>query len=469
MDLSQLQVSQETINQVKALLSGPGTPYMPEGIRKDITQATGLVAYNLEPVAKLLVPAITPIRNAMPRVANTRGGTAANWKVINSLDIAKAAIFTAEGTKASTVSYTVSDKAGSFKTMSAGDNVSMQAQWAGKTFEDVKAKAVVRLLTHVLIREEQGLLGGRVSALGAVTAPTLATVASGGTVADATYNVFVRALVPLPGTGLTAVGRFSTATSTGALSNSNASILTGSTPAVVGATRYEWYIGTAGAEKLEATTTINSFRLTALAGTGVTKAAVAAADTGNGAVTSAWDGILAQLDGTANLATSLATGTNGTGTSLALSDIDSLLQNMWDTYRVDPDVIYVNSQQSKKITDLVLAASGAPTLYVTSGAEKAAITGGYRVTHYINKITGKPIPIVTHPYLDPGTVLIGTYAMPFPASDIDNPVEIETRMDYLQIDYPVTSPKWEFEVLVDQVLKLFFPGSWAVIRNVAAA
>ena len=163
----------------------------------------------------------------------------------------------------------------------------------------------------------------------------------------------------------------------------------------------------------------------------------------------------------------LATGTAGAGTQLALCDIDNLLQDMWDTYRVDPDAMFVNSEQSMKITDLVLAANGAPTLYVNSGAGKADITGGYRVTSYINKATGKTIQIIVHPYLDPGTILFGTFAMPFPASDIDNPIEIETRQDYLQLDYPVTSPKWEFEVLLDEVVKLFFPGSWAAIRNIA--
>jgi hypothetical protein len=113
----------------------------------------------------------------------------------------------------------------------------------------------------------------------------------------------------------------------------------------------------------------------------------------------------------------------------------------------------------------VLAAGGAPTLYVNSGAAKAEITGGYRVTAYVNKVTGKQIPIVVHPYFEQGTMLGLTFGMPFPASDIDNPIEIETRQDYMQLDYPVTSPAWEFEVLVDELVKLFFPGSCFVIRN----
>jgi hypothetical protein len=68
------------------------------------------------------------------------------------------------------------------------------------------------------------------------------------------------------------------------------------------------------------------------------------------------------------------------------------------------------------------------------------------VTSYINKATGNAIPIVTHPYLSQGTLLALTLQMPFPASDIENPIEIETRQEYMQLDYPIIAPKFEFEV-----------------------
>ncbi len=468
MDLANIQgVTQQTIDAIKAVLTGGGNPYIPNGVRKDVSTSLGLVAYNLEPVARLLQPAFSPLRNRIPRVQNTAGGTAVNWKVIQSLDTAKSAIFSAEGVKAGTVNVTVTDKSGAFKTISLGDYVTFKAQWAGRTFEDVKARTISRLLKTGIIREEQGILGGRNAALPAVTAPTTATATTGGTIAAATYNVYVRAIGYLPGAGITAKGRFSTATAqvtTGATSTISAS-----TPWVEGASRYEWYVGVGAAAncKLEATTRINSVLLTALAGTGVDQATVAAADTGNGGDTLAFNGLYAQLDGTANFNTTLATGTPGTGTNLALVNIDDLLQSMWDTYRTDPDLLVVNSEESINITNLVLAASGAPTLYVQRNEDKAGITGGYRVTHYINKATGKPIPIEVHPYQEQGTIGIFTFEMPFSASDIDNPIEIETLQDWMQIDYPPTAPRWDFEVLLDEVVKMYFPGANATIRNIA--
>jgi hypothetical protein len=153
-------------------------------------------------------------------------------------------------------------RAASYKTISKGDFVSFQAEWAGKGFEPGgnRARAVSRLLKHVMIHEEQAILGGRNAALGTITTPTTATATTGGTIAAATYNVIVRAE--------TNVGRGKKSSAASQVTTGATSTISASTPYVEGAVRYKWFVGTAGAEKLEATTTINSVLLTALAGTG---------------------------------------------------------------------------------------------------------------------------------------------------------------------------------------------------------
>jgi hypothetical protein len=462
--LNMEDITQETLQAIAKVLGQEPLKYIPGYgiIEKNITTATGLVAFNLEPAAKLLVPAITPLRNMIPRVSNTRGGTAANWKVITSIDIARPDIFTAEGTKAATVSYSVTSKAASFATISKGDNFSFQAQWAGLTFEDVRARGIARLLRHVLIHEEQAILHGRVTAMTAPVAPTVTTATIGGTIAANTYYVVVRAI-----TGL-GTQRGQKSPNTSIVTSGATSTISASVPWVEGALQYEWYAGTVNdviSETLQATTQINSVLLTAYTTTGQRVDANA-----DGAADSlAYDGVIAQLTAALAQVTTLATGTAGTGTSMQLSDADNLLKLVWDNARANPDVFFVASEQSMRITNLVLAAAGAPTLYVDAGrsGDKAELVGGYRVTNYINKVTGKPVPIVTHPYHKAGTILCATMEMPFPASDINNPIEMETRQEYLQIDYPIVAPKWEYEVMVDEVLKLFFPGSCAVLRNIA--
>jgi hypothetical protein len=468
MELGNLgNASQAAIDAVKAILgAGSEGRYMPGvGIVKDVTTSTGLVAYNLEPAAKVLQPILTPLRNMLPRVKNTKGGTAVNWKQIASLDISTVSPFTAEGTKGAAASYTSTDKSASFKTISRSSSVTFEAQNAGVTFEDVKAKDTGRLLNTVMLIEEKAILGGRVAALGTVTAPTV-VCDNTGAIADGTYSVICRAITNLSLTQSIARGKKSSNTSTGALSTSNLNRITASVPVVEGAVAYEWYIGTAAAEKYQTTTQINSVSVTAL----LTATALPA---DNSADTLAFDGIIAQLtDALSPANRSLATGTNGTGTQLANSDLDAALKSLWDNAQADPDVIVVNSEQSIKITANILAANGGPTLYVSQtgeGANQGALTGGYRATHYMNPVTGKPIPIKVHPYLAAGTLLILTLNMPIsiPDSQIDNAIDIFVQAEYMQLDYAMSTPKWEYEVRVEETLRVFFTGGCAVIRNIA--
>ncbi len=456
--MNPIQITQQTIDAVVSVLKGgPSGVYVPgQGIvQKDITTATGLVAYNLEAPSKLLVPVLSPLRNRIPR-KNTGKGTAAEWKVITALDTNRVDIFTAEGTKAATVNVTVTPKTAGYRTISKGDNNTFQSQWAGKTFEDVKARNILRLLAHVMIMEEQALLGADTT-LGAVTAPTVGNEAAGGTIADGTYNVIVRAVTNV------GRGRKSAATSTGALAGGGDNVIKASVPYVDGAVQYEWYVGTVGNEKLEATTRINSVRLTALAGTG----AAVPADNHTDAL--AFEGLIRQIT-TGGQKITLPTGVEGTGTAFAMSYWDTLCQNLWDNARANPDMVVVNSAESIAITNAVLAANGGPTLYMTNDpSELGRLTGGYRATALINKVTGKAVPIEVHPYLKPGTMIVPSFEMPFPGGDIDNVVEVETRQEYMQLDYPLTSPKWEYEVLVDEVLKLYFPGACGMIRNINGA
>ena len=66
----------------------------------------------------------------------------------------------------------------------------------------------------------------------------------------------------------------------------------------------------------------------------------------------------------------LATGTAGTGTTLTASgtgtvvEIDNMLRSMWDTSRISPTVIYVNSQELQNIKNKCLSNASAPLLHI---------------------------------------------------------------------------------------------------------
>lgn len=127
---------------------------------KAITVATGLTAIDLEPAAKTMVPALTPLRNLVPRVNNSRGGTQAQFRVILKLNPTLVRPGVTEGARANQVSTSVANRSIPFATLGLGDSITFQAEWAGRNFEDVKARAVERLLKSVMIEEEKVLVGG---------------------------------------------------------------------------------------------------------------------------------------------------------------------------------------------------------------------------------------------------------------------------------------------------------------------
>ena len=427
-----------------------------------------------------MVPALTPLRNMVPRVRNIRGGTQAQFKIILKLNPTLVRPGVSEGNRANQITTSVANRSLPFATLGLGDSVTFQAEWAGRNFEDVRARAVERLLKSVMIEEEKVMIGGRGSTvLATPSAPTVTTSSTGGSIAAGTYTITATALTmygynnalnvfppggnpptttPALGVGETVA---STGTSSGSLSGSS-NVISASVPAIEGACGYAWYVG----NKLEAFTTINSVSLTSLFGTG---GPAPTSDTSQD--TLVYDGVLSQLIAANNAySLALATGTSGTGTALQLSNLDTMFQSIWNTGRGNPDVLFVNVQESIRITNQVLAASGSPTLFVSQqadGQDKGMITGGYRVSHYINKATGRPIPIVTHPYMPQGVLFALSLELAFPVADLANPIEFEARQEYLELDYPVSQPTRNFDIIVDGVLKVYYTPGGGVIRNIA--
>jgi hypothetical protein len=86
-------------------------------------------------------------------------------------------------------------------------------------------------------------------------------------------------------------------------------------------------------------------------------------------------------------------------------EIDDMLKSMWDNYRISPTVIYVNSQELKSITKLVLTNSHRAAAQVRgeSNDERVRPSIAHRrgiVSFYFNPYTadgGMKIPVKIHP------------------------------------------------------------------------
>lgn len=349
------------------------------GLRKGINIASGLVSYDLRPSSLNIYPVITPLRNAIPRVQRPNPGDAARWKQITALVGSgyDSMGWVPEGQRTGTMNATVSSKSATYVTVGEEDYITFEAEAAA--FEDENSLVTLRLLHKLMRKEEIGLLAGNASlALGTPSTPTLSAAGTGATLPAATYSVIVVALTLEEWKNASLASGVATSqvitgadgktfTLKGGSSNKSANAtqavtlgqtLSASVASIQGAVAYAWYVGTAGSETLQAITTINSATFNApLAGSRQAVSAVTGDNSTN--ATLAFDGLLTQAFNPSNQAyiSTLATGTAGTGTALTASgrgsvvEIDTMLQSMWDNYRISPTVLYVNSQELRNITN----------------------------------------------------------------------------------------------------------------------
>jgi hypothetical protein len=140
-----------------------------------------------------------------------------------------------------------------------------------------------------------------------------------------------------------------------------------------------------------------------------------------------------------------------------------------DNYRLSPDTMWVNSQEALNISHKILAGSAVAAQRFVFNSERDSLGGGIMVRTYLNKFSmqgGSVIDIKVHPNMPAGTILMTTKMLPYPLAGVGNVVQIRTRQDYYQIEWPLVTRKYEYGVYADEVLQNYFPPSLALITNI---
>ena len=457
---------------------------------------SGLTYYDLEAGAKLLYPVLTPLRNSIPRVSG-KGGVQAAWRAITAINSSGLRIGVSGGNRGAVQAVTTNNYVATYKGIGIETNVDFEAQYAGQNFDDIRALAAQTGLEALMIGEEAMILGGNTSlGLGATATPTLAAANSGGSLAAGTWSVICVALtldglmnssvstgVQASITRTNADGSVDTfgggasqksASATVATTGSTGSV-TATVAAARGASGYAWYWGAAGSETLGALTTINSVAITAAAAGTQTAASLPTADWSSNAL--AFDGLLTQAlqpSSGANV-TVQPTGSAGVGTPLTadgaggIVEIENVLQANWNLYRLSPDEIWVSAQEANNISKKILAGGASGAQRFIFDAQQDAIGGGVMVTTYKNKYSlagAKSLDIKIHPNMPPGTMLFLTRRLPYPLANVGNVIQVRTRQDYYQIEWPLRARRYEYGVYADEVLQHYFPPSMSVITNI---
>lgn len=511
-------VTDETLNALKAAQSKPET--IEKATTQGWQQATGLVYYDLRGPAKLLYPVITPLRNMIPRVAG-RGGTATNWKAITAINTTKLPIGVLEGKRSGFITNQTTDYTAAYAGIGLEDFVTFEADYAGENFDDVKARAVESLLRSFMIAEEQVLLGGNRSLVTLGTCPTPTVVAqttpAGSFASGTAIRVFCVALTldgyqrssvsggvlptisRTPGDGIatadTINGGCSRVSAVGSVTpGSSSSSIYATVAPVRGAVAYAWYWGTSGNELLGAITTTSQCLITATA-TGTQNVSVLVSDnTDRSKDATVFDGILSEcwdptggsyyaalanptiadynaLAGTKYVGTALRSDTAG-----GIVQIDDALRSFWDNFKLSPDLMIVSAQELKNMTTILIKSGGASLFQFNMpgggepGVQQLTLSGGSVIGQYLNKFTmagGQMVRVMLHPNMPPGTILFYSRSIPYPLSGVGNVLQVVTRRDYYQIEWPIRTRRWEYGVYADELLQNYFPPAFGTITNIA--
>jgi len=507
-----MTVTTDTIDLVKVAQSKPDD--LIKSFVSPGSATTGLQAYNLEGPSKKLFPVLTPLRNLLPRVS---GGFAiqANWKAITDINVNNVRAGVGEGLRGGIITHAQSEYLAAFRGFGLENNVTFEAGYAAQGYEDVKSLAVTTTLQALMVQEERTILGGNTSvALGTTPTPTTATATTGGTIAAATYNVVCVALtlnayLDMVGANNGGIGSFFsnlTALVPGQITRTNAGggtsvfgggsarpsaaasqVTTGATStisatvaAVNGAVGYAWFVGTSGAERLQAVTSINSVLLTSL--TASTNQLLSAIPGGivTDFSTSAldFDGLLTQAfkSGSNSTIITQPNGTAGTGTGLTsdnaggVVEFEQMFVQMYNKYRLSPSAIYVSTQELVNITKKVIQGSGAPLLQLISNVKDVTtITAGTKIGSYLNKVTGDVVPVIVHPNMPAGTIFFYTQNVPYPMNGVPAVARMLLRQDYYQLEWPLVQRRYDYGVYFDGVLQHYAPFSMGIITNIGNA
>lgn len=422
--------------------------------------SNGLVPYDLEAPAKVLVPKYTPLRNTLPRQKGQ--GNARQYKRILSFTNsgqASASVlpFFDSATQTATfggpgnltlnrppkISYTGDNQTRSYVELGFSDQVNFKAQFQGLGFDNLRGLSHTAVLWSHLMGEERAILYGRGATtggyLGSVSAPsgvTTATATTGGTIAAATYSIYV---VALTGTGQSAPSTVATQVTTG--STSTITVTVGTEPA--GAIYYALYIGTTAGitnATLQRTFIGNTVTITAYTTTGI---AGVAADSSFSSL--AYDGFYTVQSDSAQ--TGYLLRVNGAlSTTNPGSEFDTALVSMWTANGADPDEIWMTGAGRTAYGQLarVGGASGAASGYRTNAVTgDGSLTMGAAVTGHVNPGTGKVVDVKAHRFALPGTALIRSLTLPLQDAEIPSPVSMINVQDYMALEWPVIQMSYD--------------------------
>jgi hypothetical protein len=449
-----------------------------QDIQKDITLtsplSTSFAAFDLEAPAKMLTPRPTPLRNRIPRkkgvgtshrqkqilgyTGTGTGGVGNTWPgITQDTTTTFGAINYERGPK---ISYAAQDLILPYNSYSLSDSVTFDANFSGLGYQDLRQLSSTSTLYATMLMEERMMLMARGTASGysgALSAPTFTlaspVAASGQTaLAATTYYVNVTADAGISGNGF-GESILGTEANT-AVASGDVLTITVASP-VTGALGYNIYVGTAtGAANLKYQGTLKGTGTFTIQGAGTqgltgnnaalttTGAAASRAAADTSAYATGYDGILATVLGPN---TGFNNAINSTfSTSNPGGEFQTAFAAMYQNVKADPDVVLLNGNDRKQLSDAIKSGSNANYRLVINNPGEDGTTYGSVVTGLQNEVTGKSVDLMVHPWLNQGVAPILSFTLPIPDTEVSDVWANFLVQDYMGIQWPVTQFSYDF-------------------------
>jgi len=418
----------------------------------------GMVPYDLDPALALLVPRSFVVRNSVPRTTGI--GQAAEYRRITGVSnsgsggVANLNTFFSSSSVSSTwdnanitrnrpakISYAADRHVVPFTEQGVSDSVTMQSQFAGMGFADLRQLSHTAALWAHMIGEERNLIAGRGTSAngysGNLTTPLIANFTSAATTGGTLTGTLYYKVTLDTGFGETAA----TAEGSQALSSNTAVTITANTANLpASAVRWWVYSGTSTGVYTQKTSVVGSSVTILSAGSGSFTAPSSAAD----ASSAAFDGLVATFTNTS--ISGYVNRLNGSlSTSEPAKEFQDAFQSLYASVISDPDCILLDGSTRRLLAKAIQASGGGNTGYRINYDGGDGVSIGSVVTGLVNEVTGKMVDVVASPYMPSGTALIWTKTLPFPDSGINTTTEVRNVQgaDLTVIEWPVTSLNYE--------------------------
>ena len=419
-------------------------------LNSTISGVSGLVPYDLDPVLSLLIPKELYLRNSIARIKAQ--GQALEFRRITGLSnagvggVGQTSSFF-NSTSASTsfggvslnrptkITYAADKIVKSFVEQGLSDSVSLQAEFAGQGYTDLRQLSHTSLIWSHFLAEERNMMNAVSTALptSALTSVTAANDSTGsGLPATSSSVVYITLSSAYGETAGVSAGSVTNATAGKGVS------VTWSGTAPFGAVAVNIYV-VVGSTTYKATTPslasgVAGLSFAAISGTypstdGSYNAYAAGANSGSG-----YDGFistLASLGGYQNqFNATVSSQTEPAGF------IQDALVSLFNSSMADPEVIFTTAAVRRAISK-ALQQGGNSTSYrfnYATGTDGIAV--GAMVTGVANEATGTMLDLVTHRFMPAGTLLIHQKQLPFPDSGVSQTVEAHNVVDSMIIEWP---------------------------------